>query len=47
MLIGILFITGMMPLVGQLNSSVAELGSPSPSSVILICNRARCISELV
>ena len=47
MLIGILFIIGMIPLVGPLNTSFAGLGSPGPSGIIVICNKARCISELV
>ena len=34
-------------LVGQLNSSVAGLGIPDPSGVVLIYNKARCVSELV
>ena len=42
MLIDILFL-GMIPLAG----SVAGLGSPGPSGIILICNKAWCISELV
>ena len=41
------FIIGMIPLVGQLYSSVAGLGSSGPSGVILICNKTRCISEIV
>ena len=45
-LISILFIIGMIPLVGQINSSVAGLGSPGPSGIIFICNKARCKLEL-
>ena len=40
--IGGLFISGIIPLVGQLNSGVARLGSPGSSGVVLIC-----ISDLV
>ena len=47
MLIGTVFIFDIIPPVGQLNSSVAGLGSPGPSGIILTCNRARCISDLV
>ena len=46
-LIGTLFIIGILPFVRQINSSVAGLGIPSPSGIILICNRVRCISGLV
>ena len=35
-----------MPLIGWLNSIVAGLGSPCPSRVIHICNRAMCGSLL-
>ena len=47
MLIGALFSIGMIPLVGQLNSNVAGLGSPGPSSIVLTCNTARHTSDLV
>ena len=46
MLISILFIIGMIPLVGRLNNSVAGLDSPGPIGVILIFNKARCLCEL-
>ena len=46
-LTGILFLIGMIPLVSQLNSSAPGLGSPGPNGIILICNKTRCISELV
>ena len=29
-----------MPLIGQLNSTVAGLGSPGPSGIDMICNKA-------
>ena len=35
-----------MPLIGQLSNIVAGLGSPGPSGVICICNRAMCRSAL-
>ena len=35
-----------MPLSGWLNNIVAGLGSPDPSRVIHICNRAMCGSPL-
>ena len=37
----------MMPPIGQLNNSIAGLGSPCPSGVHLICNKAICISDSV
>ena len=43
-LIGSLSITGIMPLTRWLNSSIAGLGRPCPSGVILICSIAMCIS---
>ena len=39
MLIISLFINCTIPLVGWLNSSVAGLESPGPSSIVLTCNR--------
>ena len=36
-----------MPLIGQLNISVAGLGSPGPNGDDLICNKAICGSDLV
>ena len=45
--IGNLFIIGIMPCIGLLNSSVVWLGSPGSSGVILICNKAICMSSLV
>ena len=47
MLISGLFINGTIPLVGQLNSNVAGLGSPGPNDIIQICNRAKCLPDLV
>ena len=46
-LIGSLLSIGMIPLFGQLNNSVAGLGSPSPSGTALICNKAIHESDLV
>ena len=40
-----LLIIGMIPLIRQLNSSVAGLGSPGPSGVDMICNIATCGSD--
>ena len=37
----------MMLLIGQLNNSIAEQGSPGPRGVVLICNKARFVSALV
>ena len=31
---------GMIPLIGQLSNNVTGLGSPGPSGVNLICNKA-------
>ena len=45
--IGGLLIMCMIPLIVQLNSSVAELGRPGTGSVDLICNKAICGSDLV
>ena len=42
-----LLIIGMIPLIGQLNRSIAGLGSPSPSGVDLICSKAICGSDLI
>ena len=44
MLIGGLSITGIMPLTRQLNSSIAGLGRPCPSGLVLICSIVMCIS---
>ena len=38
---------GMMPLIGQLDSSIAGFGSPGPSGVDLICNKAICGSDVM
>ena len=46
-LLGNLLTIGMIYLVEWLNSSVAGLGSPGPSGVVLICNKVRCILHLV
>ena len=37
----------IMPLIGQLNNIITELGSPGPSRIDLIFNKAICISDLV
>ena len=37
----------MIPLIGQLNNSVAGLGWPNPSGVDLICKKAICGSDVV
>ena len=36
-----------MPLIGQVNNSIAGFDSPGPSEVDLICSKAICISHLV
>ena len=43
-LVGVLLIKGIMPHTRQLNSTVAQLGRPCPSGVVLICSNAMCIS---
>ena len=43
--IGDLLITGIMPIIGQLNKSVVGLGSPAPSGIDLTCKSyILCIS---
>ena len=41
---GDLFITGIIPPIGQVNNSAAGLCSPCPSGVDLICNKDRYVS---
>ena len=43
-LIESLLIIGIIPLIGQLNSIFAGIGSPGPSGVLWICNKAKCRS---